>query len=98
LVPLVQLPGDKSKRVFPVEVDLAEVGGRISKEIAAMEKEGGITFVMRPDYIDAGAVSIVAFIQDSKTKAILAAARLHAQDAETRSSQKTGNSDGEVPQ
>ncbi len=94
---LVKLSAGKSKLEFPVDVDLVEVGKRITKEIATMEEEGEITFVMRPDYIDAGAVSIVAFLQDAKTKAVVSATRLEAQEPATSAGQKAKLSSERAP-
>ena len=60
-------------RTFVVAADTARIGADLEQAISATEKERKIRFLMRPTFVDGGATTVVAFVQDPQSRAVLAA-------------------------
>jgi hypothetical protein len=71
-------------RRFPINLDAGKVSSDLEATVAGIEREGKIRFMMRPTYVDPASVAIVAFVQDSKTRDVLAARRFEPAASEAK--------------
>ncbi|MCC6755784.1 MAG: hypothetical protein IT199_05360 [Solirubrobacterales bacterium] len=58
---------------FSVEAGMAEVANSLEKTLAGVEKDLQIRLLVRPVFVDAGACSVVAILEEPKTRRVLAA-------------------------
>jgi hypothetical protein len=78
------IPATPDGRRFPIMLDAGKVSSDLERTVADIEREGKLRFTMKPTYVDPGSVVIVAFVQDSKTRNILAARRFEPPAVEGR--------------
>lgn len=69
-------------RAFEIKVRPAAVGKALEQTIATLEKDRQIAFIMKPTYVDAGSSVVVAFLQRSSSKLVLAACGLNVMPVE----------------
>lgn len=80
-----ELPAKAGTRSFGVALALTAIGEELEKGIAALEAEKEVRFLMRPSFVDAGACVVVAILQDSDTREVLAARSLAVENEDLRS-------------
>jgi hypothetical protein len=68
-----EVPVAAGRRTFAVSADTRQVTAALENTIKSMEQEKSIQFHVKPTYIDPAACRVVAFLEDSRTKKVLAA-------------------------
>lgn len=63
-------------RRFSLSANTAKVTAALEQSLAALEKDRGVSFLIRPTYLDGAACDLVAFVQDYASRRILAASVL----------------------
>jgi hypothetical protein len=61
------------ERRFDIHANTAKIGEGLEQAIAALEKEREVKFLMRPTYVDGGACTIVAILQENGSKQVMTA-------------------------
>ena len=62
---------DAASFTFDVNLDTEKLAKELVQHMDQLEKENGVSLIMKPDYVDAGEVVFVAFVQDATTQEIL---------------------------
>jgi len=63
----------KEEQVFDIRANVKQVGEALEQMITRLEKERNVKFLMRPVYVDGGACVVVTFLQNMRSKEVLAA-------------------------
>lgn len=70
------VPAAPGPRTFAARLAPAQLAQTLADRLARLEQEHGVTFHMRPTYVDPDECLVALILQDSRTRAVLAAATL----------------------
>ncbi len=69
----VPLAGEAGPRTFRVGANVNRISAALERELVALEKAREIRFFMRPTYVDVRACDVVAIVQETQSRRVLAA-------------------------
>lgn len=84
LTPLEGYAFDDADARLPIDLALSQLARRIEATLAKMESAGKIRFSTRPTYIDPRAIVVVAWVEQVKTRRVIATRRFDLVGGDTR--------------